>query len=415
MPTPLRAVSVVVAGVIINLCLGILYAWSVWKKTLIAGPGVEPGTAMGGLNAGWQYLTATQGTLAYSVCGFLFAITMIFAGRWQDRYGPRLCVSASGLFLGAGCIIAGLLKSFEGLVLGFGILGGIGMGLGYASATPVAVKWFGPHRRGLVVGLVVGGFGAAAIYIAPLAEALITQYGLTGSFVGLGLLFGTVIVLAAQVLKRPPAGYVPPGGPPRVNASAVLDVPTRQMLKTKEYYALLFMMFGSAQTGLVIIANASAMLKETAASVAFFAANAWLLASYGGAVNALGRVGTGSYSDRLGRGLAYRLNGLLAIAALLAIPTIMAQGGVVLLFIAVGLVYWQYGGGLALLPATTADLFGSKHLGLNYGCVFLGWGLAFFVALAADRMAKGDAFLLSAAILAAAVLVSLLIKTPKSR
>src|SRR5205085_5225614 len=109
-----------------------------------------------------------------------------------------------------GCILAGLMKSYLGLILGFGVLGGIGMALGYAAATPAAVKWFGPHRRGLVVGLVVGGYGGAAIYIAPLARWLIAGYGLSGIFIGLGLLFALVIVAAGQLLTWPAADYVPP-------------------------------------------------------------------------------------------------------------------------------------------------------------------------------------------------------------
>src|SRR5207302_11115955 len=104
----------------------------------------------------------------------------------QDSYGLKVGATLGGLFLAGGCILAGLWKSYLGLILGFGVLGGIGMGLGYAAATPAAVKWFGPHRRGLIVGLVVGGYGGAAIYISPLALWLIARYGLSGSFIGLG-------------------------------------------------------------------------------------------------------------------------------------------------------------------------------------------------------------------------------------
>src|SRR5262249_51378114 len=131
-------------------------------------------------------------------------------GTIQDRYGPKLGATLGGLFLAGGCVLAGLMKSFTGLVLGFGLLGGVGMGLGYAAATPAAVKWFGPHQRGLVVGLVVGGYGGAAIYISPLAKHLIARFGLSGSFLGLGLLFALVVVVAGQLLAWPPAGYAPP-------------------------------------------------------------------------------------------------------------------------------------------------------------------------------------------------------------
>src|SRR4051794_9822903 len=197
---PGRAWVVTAAGTAVNLCLGILYAWSVWKKHLVGKTASLYGTAMPDLNEGWTYLSNAQATLAYAICGFTFALCMIPGGRLQDRYGPRLGATLGGLCLGAGCVVAGLLKSYTGLVLGFGILGGIGMGLGYAATTPAAVRWFGPHRRGLVVGLVVGGYGGAALYIAPLARYLIAAYGLSGSFVVLGVLFAAVVVAAGLLL-----------------------------------------------------------------------------------------------------------------------------------------------------------------------------------------------------------------------
>lgn len=153
---PPRAWVVTFAGTAVNLCLGILYAWSIWKAKLVANKDHPAGSPMSGLNEGWTYLSDAQATWAYAICGFIFAVFMIPGGKIQDRYGPRFGATAGGLFLAGGCILAGLMKSYLGLVLGFGVLGGIGMGLGYAAATPAAVKWFGPHQRGLIVGLVVG-------------------------------------------------------------------------------------------------------------------------------------------------------------------------------------------------------------------------------------------------------------------
>src|SRR3954471_13204184 len=195
---PPRAWVVTFAGTAVNLCLGILYAWSVWKAHLIAGPGRPAGSPMSGADEGWTYLTDAQATWAYAICGFVFALFMIPGGRIQDRYGPKIGATVGGLCLAVGCILAVLLKNYTGLILGFGHLGGIGMGLGYAAATPAAVKWFGPHKRGLIVGLVVGGYGGAAIYISPLAKYLIAEYGLSGSFIGLGVLFAVVVIIAGQ-------------------------------------------------------------------------------------------------------------------------------------------------------------------------------------------------------------------------
>ncbi len=423
---PSRAWAVVFAGTAVNLCLGILYAWSVWKKALVGAkddPARAAGAAMTGLNDGWVYLTDAEATWAYAICGFTFALFMIPGGRLQDRYGPRVGATLGGLCLAGGCVVAGLVRSYTGLLLGFGVLGGIGMGLGYAAATPAAVKWFGPHRRGLIVGLVVGGYGGAAIYISPVAEWLIGAYGLSGSFIGLGALFAAVVVSAGQLLRVPPAGYVPPAAPVVAGGVSVpkppaVDWTPAEMLGTWQFYALVFLMFGSAQSGILVIGNASPMLNDTAkASVAFLAANAWLLSSFGGLVNAAGRVGTGTYSDRIGRRNAYLVNGLLSAVCLFLTPTVMAMKDPLLLFAVVGVAYWQYGGGLALLPSFTADYFGPKNLGMNYGLVFLGWGLAFFVPQAAGYVkdATGTldyAFYASGGLLLAAVALSRLMRPP---
>src|SRR5436305_5569198 len=204
---PPRAWVVTFAGTAVNLCLGILYAWSVWKANLVGNKDHPAGSPMSGLDAGWTYLTDAQATWAYAVCGMIFALVMIPGGRMQDRYGPRFGATLGGLFLAGGCILAGLMKTYLGLLLGFGVLGGMGMGFGYAAATPAAVKWFGPDQRGLVVGLVVGGYGGAAVYIAPLARFLIAHYGLSGSFLGLGILFAVVVIIAGQLLSWPPPDY----------------------------------------------------------------------------------------------------------------------------------------------------------------------------------------------------------------
>jgi len=215
---PAKAWVVTFAGTAINLCLGILYAWSVWAKALINVK--EAGKPMVGINEGWIYLTNAEAATPFSICVVVFAIFMIAGGRIQDKFGPKVGATLGGLCLAAGCILAGLMKSYTGLIVGFGVLGGIGMGIGYAAPTPAALKWFGPHKRGLIAGLVVGGYGGAALYIAPLGQTLIDHYGISGSFIGLGILFAVVVVIAGQLLAWPPTGYVPPGAPKPTDAAA---------------------------------------------------------------------------------------------------------------------------------------------------------------------------------------------------
>ncbi len=419
---PTQAWVVTFAGTAVNLCLGILYAWSVWKANLIADADHPAGSPMTGINEGWSYLTDAQATWAYAICGLIFALFMIPGGKLQDQYGPKLGATLGGLLLAGGCIVAGLMKSYPGLLLGFGLLGGMGMGMGYAAATPAAVRWFGPQQRGLVVGLVVGGYGGAAIYISPLGQYLMGRFGLSGSFIGLGLLFALVILVAGQLLAWPPAGYRPPSASaadPKQPAPTRVDWSARDMVRTWQFYALVFLFMGSAQSGLLVIANATPLLNRTAGNLAFFAAHAWLLSAFGGFVNAVGRVGTGSYSDRIGRSNAYLVNGLLSAVCLFLTPSIIASGNVLLLFGAVGVAYWQYGGGLALLPAFTADYFGARNLGFNYGLVFIGWGIAFLVPQLAGYIkdATGSldyAFYLSGGLLLAAVLTSRVMRRPQA-
>ena len=421
MAVPARAWAVTAAGTAVNLCLGILYGWSIWKAKLVPADKSKYGQPMTGLDEGWTYLDDAQGTWAYAICGMVFALTMIPGGRLQDRYDAKIGATLGGLFLAAGCVVAGLMKSYLGLVVGFGVLGGIGMGLGYAAATPAAVKWFHSSRRGLVVGLVVAGYGAAAVYISPLADFLISHHGLTGSFVGLGILFAVVVVVAGRLLNPPPVGYVAEA-PPNVVASAKVpsvDFTAQQMLRTWQFYALVFLFIGSAQSGLLVIANAKALLTAAAGKTGFFAENAWLLVTFIGVVNALGRVGTGRYSDRIGRLNAYALNGAVSAACLLAAPWVIGEKSVPLLFAVVGVMAWQYGGTLAVMPALTADYYGAKNLGLNYGLVFVGWGVAFFVPQLAGyiKLETGrwdEAFYLSAGLLVAAVLVARVIRKPVS-
>ena len=419
---PIQAWITTFAGTAINLCLGILYAWSIWKSSLVnvdkAGQVIEEG-----MNAGWTYLTNAQAATPFSLCIIIFALLMIPGGRIQDKFGPKVGATVGGLFLAAGCIVAGLMKSYAGLVFGFGILGGIGMGIGYASPTPAALKWFGPHRRGLVAGLVVGGYGGAALYIGPLAQYLIDHYGITGSFVGLGILFAVVVIIAGQLLLTPPEGYVPPGSKVAATAKQMAAATKHnwnasEMLKTWQFYALVFMFMLTTQSGLLIIANAKSLMVQAGKNIPFLAANAWILVSFGGFVNAAGRVGTGFYSDKIGRVNAYTINCTISAICLFALPFVIAMQNVPLLFLVVGIAYWQYGGGLALLPSFTADFYGPKNLGFNYGLVFLGWGAGFFMARLGGTIedvtgSLNTAFYISGALLIAGVILARITTRPK--
>ena len=418
---PTQAWITTFSGTAINLCLGILYAWSIWKAALYNPEKI--GEAMTGINEGWIYLSSSQVSTPFSLCVIIFALLMIPGGRIQDRISPKFGATVGGLLLAIGCIVAGMMKSYTGLIIGFGILGGAGMGIGYAAPTPAALKWFGPEKRGLIAGLVVGGYGGAALYIGWLGQKLIDAYGISGSFVALGVLFAIVVIIAGQMLKAPPEGYVPPSN---VTASTGTTMATEKthnweagdMMKTWQFYALVFMFILTTQSGLLIISSAAGLMKATAKDMPFFAANAWILVSFGGLVNASGRVGTGYYSDKIGRLNAYCLNCGVSALCLFALPYVISTANLFLLFLVVGVAYWQYGGGLSLMPSFTADFYGAKNLGFNYGLVFIGWGVGFFMARVGGMIqdvtgSLNLAFYISGALLVAGVILARITTKPQ--
>jgi len=419
---PTQAWVTTFAGTAINLCLGILYAWSIWKSALVNVG--KAGEFMTGVNEGWVYLTNAQAATPFSICIIVFAILMIPGGRIQDKISPKFGATLGGLLLAAGCIVAGMMKSYSGLIIGFGILGGAGMGIGYAAPTPAALKWFGPHKRGLVAGLVVGGYGGAALYIGWLGQKLIDSYGISGSFIYLGCFFAVVVVIAAQMLKIPPAGYVPPGSTAVASARTAHatekthDWEAGDMLKTWQFYALVLMFVLNTQSGLLIISSAKGLMVKTAKNMPFFLANGWILVSFGGLVNASGRVFTGLYSDKIGRLNAYCLNCIVSALCLFTLPYVISTANLVLLFLVVGVAYWQYGGGLSLMPSFTADYYGAKNLGFNFGLVFVGWGLGFFMARVGGIIqdvtgSLNLAFYISGGLLIVAVILARLVTKPQ--
>jgi OFA family oxalate/formate antiporter-like MFS transporter len=240
--------------------------------------------------------------------------------------------------------------------------------------------------------------------------------------VWLGIFFAIVVIIAGSQLAWPEAGYVPPlpatgTMTTAAKAATIIDWAPSEIMTTWQFFALMMMFVATTQSGLMIISIAAPVLAATAKAIPFLVANAWLLASFGGAVNALGRVGTGLYSDKIGRANAYALNCLVSALCLFLMPGIIKAGSVFLLFVAVGIAYWQYGGGLALMPAFTADFFGPKNLGMNYGLVFIGWGLGFFMARVAgtikDMTGTYDmAFYLSGVVLIIGVILAWVTKRP---
>lgn len=345
----MRGWIVVLAGIGINLAFGVLYAWSIFAGKLQD-------------SLGW---TKTESALPYTVAIIMFAIMMIPAGSLQDKFGPRIIATVGGLLIGTGCILAGSLTTLPGLVFSFGILAGSGIGLGYAATTPAAVKWFAPEKKGLITGLVVGGFGLASLYIVPLSKHLLSTYDIFASFRILGILFLIITVPLAQLLKNPDTPVVSTN--PETAKKKKFDLDFKQMIKTKEFYLLWFMFFAGATGGLMTIGGLKSIVKVSLGEGAAFQ-----LVAFAAIANALGRPMAGSISQKLGRGKTMTLLYILQAAALFLFHGLDSY---VTVFAAACMIYFSYGAMLSVFPSACGDNYGTKNLGLNYGILFSAWGV----------------------------------------
>lgn len=360
-----RGWQVTLAGLGINLALGILYTWSVISKEVPAD---------------WGWSEADR-SWPYSIACLVFSLIMVPAGRLQDRIGPRIVATAGGILVGVGMVLASLSGSSHlGYMIGFGLLAGAGIGFGYAAATPPAVKWFPAARTGLIAGMVVSGFGLASVYAAPLAKWLISAFGIQSTMLVLGVAFLLVVVGLAQWLIPPPKEYVPIGAARAKASSSPRDKPDLgpgAMLATPQFYLLWFLYACGAGAGLMIIAKL-AKIGEHQAGVTL----GFLLVAALAIGNGAGRIVAGMVSDKLGR--QQTMFGCFVIQAALMLLLTTAQKDTLLATVPVlallsALIGANYGANLSLFPSITKDYFGLKNFGVNYGLVFTAWGVGGFV------------------------------------
>ena len=346
---------VTLSGLGLNLALGILYAWSVFSKQL-----TEP-LDKGGF--GW---TKTEATLPYTIAIACFALMMVPAGRLQDRLGPRLIATIGAVLTGAGIIVASFAApdSAAPAIIGFGVLAGMGLGLGYASATPAAVKWFPPEKKGLITGLVVAGFGLAPVYIAPLSKTLLADHGISGSFRILGIVFLVTTVTLSQFIRNPVASAAKPTA-----GAAASDGSWREMLRSPRFYSLYLQYACAATAGLMIIGHLAKIVAVQSGNVIKIG---FLFVALLAIFNAGGRIAAGIISDRIGRTITIAFVCILQSMMMFFFSYLSTAGGFLIGSAVVG---FNYGACLALFPATTADTWGTKNLGLNYGILFTAWGV----------------------------------------
>jgi OFA family oxalate/formate antiporter-like MFS transporter len=346
----------VIGGVLMNLALGSLYGWSVFVAPLEKE----------------FHWTRAQTSLTYTVAVVFFALSFMIGGRLQDKKGPRICAFIGGVLVSAGFFLSSYTSSLMWLYVAFGVIVGVGNGFGYATPIPVASKWF-PDKRGLVVGLMVGAYGAGSAILGPLATSLINDpnVGWRATFQILGALFFVMTMVGTLLIKNPPAGYRPPNWQPKPGAAAAgRDFTTAEMLATPTFYLMWIAYCLGTTAGQMAISQ----LVPFARSAGLGAAAAVLVLPVSATGNAGGRILSGWLSDTLGRLSTLKTMILISAVAMPVLYIVRQQQFV--FFVLVAIVYWCYGTQLSVFATTTADFYGTKNLGLNYGVLFSAWGAA---------------------------------------
>ena len=339
-----------------NLALGTLYGWSVFVAPLES-------------TFGWK---RADTSMVFTIAVIVFALSFVVAGRIQDKFGPLPCSLAGGILVSLGFYLCSYTTSLSYLYVCFGVIGGLGNGFGYATPIPVMAKWF-PDKRGLAVGLAVGGYGAGSAIFGPLAQLkLIPAYGLPATFRILGAIFLVMTMVGALLLRNPPSGYRPDGwSPTEAKRAATREFTPGEMLRTRTFYLMWLGYALGCSAGLMVISQ----LVPFAASVGIAAAALSTLTLVVGAFgNASGRILSAWMSDRLGRINVLRT--MIGIS-MVAMPALYAAGSnVALLYAAVFVVYWCYGTQLSVNGVAASDFWGTKNAGINYGILFTAWGVA---------------------------------------
>ncbi len=341
-----------------NLALGSLYAWSVFVAPLEK-------------EFGWKR-TDTSSVFTWAVV--VFALTFIVAGRLQDKFGPFWVSLTGGVLVSLGFFLCSYTHSLTYLIVCFGVIGVLGNGFGYSTPIPVMAKWF-PDKRGLAVGLAVGGYGGGSAIFGPLSNLyLIPKYGVHTTFQILGGIFLVMTVFGAFLLRNPPAGYRPAGwtpAPASKSAATTYEFTPGETLRTPAFYFMWVAYALGCSAGLMVISQLVPFGKSVGIPSASLITMSLVVAASG---NALGRILSGWMSDAIGRLNVLRL--MIAIS-MIAMPILYQVGSnVTLLYIVVFIVYWCYGTQLSVNGATASDFWGTKNAGINYGMLFTAWGVA---------------------------------------
>ncbi|WP_273123193.1 L-lactate MFS transporter [Bacillus weihaiensis] len=346
----------------IHISIGSVYAWSNFTNPLMN-------------EFGW---TSQQVQLTFSLAILFLGLSAAFLGHFVEKYGPKAAGLLAAGFFGVGVVGAGLavnLGSLPLLYITYGVLGGIGLGVGYIAPVSTLVKWF-PDRRGLATGLAIMGFGFAAAISSPIMEVLINSVGTGNTFYILGVSYLVIMTLSSLYLEKPPVGWVPAGFNDKVKAGKsrikedLSQLTANEAIKTSRFYYLWLMLFINVTCGIAILSAAKPLAQE---SIGLTTAEAAALVGILGIFNGLGRIGWASVSDFIGRPNTYTTFFVLQIILFAILPHTQEA---FLFQIMLAIVYTCYGGGFAAIPAYIGDLFGTKQLGAIHGYILTAWAAA---------------------------------------
>ncbi len=363
---------VVLGAILIQLALGAIYAWSVYTRLLV--------------EEGW---TRTQTQLVFSTGLAMFAIVMVIAGRMLPKTGPRKLAFAGGIVLGLGYILSGIFgaENFLTTLLFVGVMGGSGIGLGYVVPIAVGMRWF-PDKKGLITGLAVAGFGFGATLWMALADRLgplgggelLASIGLSNTFIAYGIAYLVMVSIGSIWMVFPPEGWAPKGYVPpeatKTNSAGTVNFTSNEMLHTPQYYLILLTFTFSAAAGLMSIGlmrlwPQEALIKSGISPEEAGAAATLAMAVFFALFNGLGRIVWGMISDKIGRKRSIVI--MMATQGLFVFLFQWMAGNVYTLYAFAILIGFNFGGNFALFPTITADTFGTRYVGQNYGWVFLAY------------------------------------------
>jgi len=429
---------VVVGAILIQLCLGAIYAWSVFTPSLKAAP---------------FSFSATQTQIIFAIGLATFAGVMILAGQWQAKVGPTKVARLGGIVLGIGYVLGGLAsRSLEGsaafwaILVTVGLIGGAGIGLAYVVPIAVGVKWF-PDKKGMITGLAVAGFGFGALIWIYLGQGLpawtgiettglIKSMGVANVFLTYGVVFLVLVLLGSVWMKNPPEGWKPAGWEPAAATTggaaasgAGKQFESGDMLRTPQFYMLWTMFIFGALAGLMVIGIIKLYgidaLKAGGMDAAKASATAGTaMALFYALANGLGRIIWGIASDTLGRKASLTL--MMAVQGVVMLAFFHMGGKPALLFLGAALIGFNFGGNFALFPAATADFFGNKNVGKNYGWMFTAYGVGGIVGPIMAGMFKDagaekgvdawfPAFIIAGIACLVAAVIGLMLKAPKAK